>query len=444
MSKNLKRKIEATLSRWKTDPNRKPLVLKGVRQCGKTYSVLKFAQENYKNVVYLNFYERPELANVFSGSLVVDELQMRLSVWMPDLPDMIPHKTVIILDEIQQCPDARTALKFFKIDGRYDVIATGSLLGVSGYSSDITSVPVGYETLEQMVPMDFEEFLWANGISEDATALLRTCLSNEVPVPDWLHDRMRDLFRQYIVVGGMPEVVSTFVSRRNFSAVEKIQRDLLESYRADMIKYADKQFKNRIRECYDSIPAQLGRENNKKFMYSVVQKGARGREYRGALQWIEDAGMICRCYNLNITGLPLDGNAISDCFKVYTTDIGLFVAMLEKGTVKSILQGDLSSYKGAIFENAAADVFHKMGRKLYYFHKDSGLEVDFVIRWRGECVLVEAKATTGNVKSTKSILKMPSKYNVSQAIKLGDYNVGRSENNILTLPFYMAFLLTEE
>ena len=249
----------------------------------------------------------------------------------------------------------------------------------------------------------------------------------------------RSLLLQYTVVGGMPDVVQTFVDTRQMNEVLRIQRDIVRSYEDDMVKYADKKDKSHIRECFQSIPRQLSKEN-KKFQYSVVKKGSTASRYAGSLQWIEDAGIISRCYNLSITELPLDGNAENDVFKVYMKDCGLFVSMLEDGTQYDILQGNLFGYKGAIFENLIADIFAKMGRKLYYFHKDSGLEVDFVIRYQGECTLVEVKAATGNTKSTKTILKHPEKYHVHHAIKMGDYQVGRS-GQMLTLPLYMAFLL---
>lgn len=292
-----------------------------------------------------------------------------------------------------------------------------------------------------MYPLDFEEFLWANGIETPVIELLKTCLQNEKTVPEALHKRMKQLLLQYTVVGGMPDVVQTFVSTKQMDEVLQIQRDIVRSYEDDMIKYAEKKDKSRIKECFQSIPKQLSKEN-KKFQYSIVKKGSTASKYAGSLQWIEDAGIIVRCYNLSITELPLDGNAEVNTFKVYMRDCGLFVSMLEDGTQYDILQGNLHAYKGAVFENLIADIFSKMGRKLYYFHKDSGLEVDFVIRYKGECTLVEVKASTGNTKSTRTILNHPEKYHVSHAIKLGDYNVGRAEQ-ILTLPLYMAFLLKE-
>lgn len=437
----LKRKIEQKLSDWKNTENRKPLIIKGCRQCGKTFSVLDFAKKNYKHVVYLNFFENPDYASVFSGSLEVDTIVMMLSALLGSEAVFESGSTVLILDEIQDCPEARTALKFFRIDGRYDVIGTGPLLGVKGYGKEPKSIPVGSETVIDMYPLDFEEFLWANGIAVPVIDMLRKCLQKETPVPEALHGRMKQLLLQYVVIGGMPDAVQTFVDTKQMDKVLQIQRDIVRSYEDDMVKYAEKKDKSRIKECFQSIPKQLSKEN-KKFQYSVVKKGSAASKYAGSLQWIEDAGIIVRCYNLSITELPLDGNAEEDVFKVYMRDCGLFVSMLEDGTQYDILQGNLYGYKGAIFENLIADIFGKMGRKLYYFHKDSGLEVDFVIRYKGKCTLVEVKASTGNTKSTKTILLHPEKYHVSHAIKLGDYNVGRTKQ-LLTLPLYMAFLLKE-
>lgn len=437
----LKRKIEQRLQEWKRSPNRKPLLIKGCRQCGKTYSVLDFAKKNYKHVVYLNFFENPDYCSVFEGSLEIDNITMLLSALLGSEAVFEPGNTILVLDEIQECPDARTALKFFHLDGRYDVIGTGSLLGVRGYGKEPKSIPVGYETTIDMSPLDFEEFLWANGISEVVIDSLRKNIRGVTPVPVALHKKMRQLLLQYTVVGGMPDVVQTFVDTKRLDEVLNMQRDIVRSYEDDMIKYANQKDKSHILECFQSIPKQLSKEN-KKFQYSVVKKGSTASKYAGSLQWIEDAGIISRCYNLTATELPLDGNAQDDVFKVYMRDCGLFISMLEDGTQFDVLQGNLARYKGAIFENLIADMFTKMGRKLYYFHKNSGLEVDFVIRYKGECTLVEVKASSGNTKSTKTILAHPEKYHVNSAIKLGDYNVGKS-GEILTLPLYMAFLLTE-
>lgn len=437
----LKRKIEKTLLNWLNTENRNPLILKGCRQCGKTFSVLRFAQQHYKHVVYLNFFENPDYRTIFEGSLKVDDVVLMMSAFVGANVRFIPHETVIVLDEIQECPRARAALKFFKLDGRFDVLATGSLLGISGYRSEDYSVPVGYETIIDMFPLDFEEFLWANGIEDSLIALLKQCLEEERPVPEALHQRMRDLLLQYVVVGGMPHIVDQFIKEKNVAFVREEQKLLIRSFEDDMVKYAQGADKSRIRECFESIPKQLARDN-KKFQFSLIKKTARSNQYVGSLQWLEDTGLIRRCYNLTLPELPLEGNACHDKFKVYMADTGLFVGMLEDGTERDILQGDLFGYKGAIFENLVADFFIKMKRPLYYFQKDTGLEVDFVMRYKGEAVLLEVKATSGNTKSTRTILKHPEKYHVYSAIKLGDYNVGRREQ-LLTLPLYIGFLLTE-
>lgn len=445
----LKRKIEEELIAWKNDSNRKPLVIKGCRQCGKTFIVQKFAEENYANVVYLNFMQDSDYALAFEGSKRVDDIVMNLSAMIP-LSQFVANETCIIIDEIQECPAARTALKFFKMDGRYDIIATGSLLGVKGYGerrnssgneSSKTSIPVGYETIIDMYPLDFEEFLWANGISEAIIGKLTECLDSIQPVPEAIHQKMRQLILQYTVVGGMPSVVNTFVNTHNMGRVLAEQRGIVAEYEEDMVKYASDADKPRIRECFESIPRQLSKEY-KKFQYSTIRKGAKASQYTGSIQWIEDAGIITRCRNLTITELPLNGNAIDDCFKIYMADTGLFVSMLDDGTQFDIMQGNLHAYKGAIFENLVADIFTKMKRRLYYFRKDSGLEVDFVTRYKGECVLVEVKAKDGNIKSSKTILSHPEKYHVNHAIKLGDLNIGNS-GQFLTLPLYMTFLLRQ-
>ena len=436
----LKRKINRLFEEWKTQKRRKPLVVKGCRQCGKTSSVLAFANAHYRYLVYLNFFKNPDYTSIFSGSLDVDNLIMMISALAPQ-SKFVPGETVIVLDEIQECPDARTALKFFMEDGRFDVIATGSLLGVSGYGKSPRSVPVGFETVVTMYPMDFEEFLWANDIPAQVTAKLMECLESRTPVPEALHKRLMNLLLQYVVVGGMPEVVQHFVDTKQMDEVLALQRSIVASYTDDMVKYAQPADKARIRDCFESIPKQLSKEN-KKFQYSLVEKKGTAEKFAGCLQWIEDAGIIKRCYNLNTTELPLSGNADRSVFKVYMCDTGLFVSMLEEGTQADILQGNLLGYKGAIFENLAADVFTKMGRDLYYFKKDSGLEIDFVMRYKGECVIVEIKATNGNAKSMKTVLKHPENYRVNTALKFGNCNIGFSQG-ILTLPLYMMFLLTK-
>ena len=442
-----KRKIERILSQWKSKKEHKPLVIKGCRQCGKTSSVVDFANRNYKHVVYIDFHEHKEYKSFFAGALDVDTLTMTISAGIRGAR-FVAGETCLVLDEIQDCPNARASLKFFKLDGRYDVICTGSLLGVNGYRTkeeqieeENASVPVGFEQIVTMYPMDFEEWLWANGIKQQHIDYLRNCLLDETPVAEGIHMRMRELLLRYVVVGGMPEAVSTFLNTNNMNDVLDVQHGIIETYKADMLKYARQEDKPHIRECFESIPAQLAKEN-KKFQYAVIRKGARSSQYAGSLQWIEDAGIIHRCHNVAITELPLDGNAIPDVFKVYMTDIGLLISMLEEGTAWSVLQGNLLGYKGAIFENLAADILCKMGRKLYYFQKDGGLELDFLIRYKGECCTLECKARSGNAKSIQTVLKHPEHYHIMKALKFGDYHIGRN-GQLLTLPFYMMFLITE-
>lgn len=446
----LKRKIETYLAEWKKSETRKPLVIKGMRQCGKTYIVRKFANENYENVVYVNFILEPDKKSAFTGNIDVDTIILNLSAMIKG-SRFIEGKTCIILDEIQECREARTALKSFQIDGRFDIIATGSLLGVKGYgksrkkkdeSEGQDSVPVGYETVIDMYPLDFEEFLWANGISDAVIDAVRSCFESEKAVPDGIHKVMMDLLYRYIIVGGLPEVVNCFLENRNIELIYKLQRSLITEYEEDMVKYADEADKPHIRECFESIPKQLAKEN-KKFQYSVVRKGGRALQYAGSIQWLEDAGIVRRCYNTQITELPLDGNAVEDCFKVYVTDIGILVAMLDYGTQADILKGNLLGYKGAVFGNLMADFLCKSGQKLYYFHKDSGLELDFLVRLNGECVVLEVKARTGRSKSMATVLRNKDVYHVNSAIKLGQYNVGR-DGEVLTVPLYMGFLVKDK
>ena len=444
----LKRKIESVLAEWRNLESKKPLVIKGIRQCGKTYIVRKFAEENYESVIYMNFILEPDKKTAFIGNIDVDTIILNLSALIPG-SRFINGKTCIILDEIQECREARTALKSFQIDGRFDIIATGSLLGVRGYGkSDKNaengqdSIPVGYETVVEMYPLDFEEFLWANGMNDKVIDSVKSCFEKETAVPEGIHNVMMELLYRYVIVGGLPEVVNKFLETKNIELIYQVQRNLIAEYEEDMIKYADDADKARIRECFESIPKQLARDN-KKFQYSVVRKGGRSSQYIGSIQWLEDAGLVRRCYNTQITELPLEGNSIKDCFKLYTTDIGLLVAMLDYGTQADILRGNLLGYKGAIFENLMADFLCKSGQKLYYFQKESGLELDFLVRYKGECVVLEVKAKSGKAKSLKTVLKNKNVYHVNHAIKLGKYNVGRKEE-VFTIPLYMGFLIKDK
>lgn len=452
----LKRKIENVLFQWKSRKNHMPLLIMGIRQCGKTFIAQHFAAANYKTVVYINFIKQPERIEAFVGSKAVDDILFNLSTQITGVL-FTPGDTCFIFDEIQECPEARTSLKFFREDGRFDVIATGSLLGVQGYGDEkkkkhqklvgqrkpgINSIPVGSEEIVEMYPLDFEEFLWANGMSTEVIDALRKFYREETPVPAGIHVAMRRLLNLYVAVGGLPDAVNAFLSTNNINAVSKAYKSILKEYRDDMVKYAPDKDKPHIRECFNSIPKQLAKEN-KKFQYNKVKPGGRSETYLGSLQWLEDAGIACRCYNTDITGLPMEGNAKDNVFKVYMADIGLLVEMLGAGTRADIIQGNLGGFKGAIFENLMADTLHKKEQNLYYFQKDSGLELDFLVRMQGECVPLEVKAKSAKSKSSKTVLAHPEKYHVKHIIKFGDYNIGR-EGDLLTLPTYMQFLLDLE
>jgi predicted AAA+ superfamily ATPase len=452
----LRRKIEDTLTQWKNASGHKPLVIMGIRQCGKTFIVQHFATTNYKTVVYINFIKQPERINAFVGSKDVNAILLNLSAQIQGVT-FTPGDTCFIFDEIQECPEARTSLKFFKEDGRFDVIATGSLLGVQGYGDEkkkqlrkqmeqkepgINSVPVGSEDIIEMYPLDFEEFLWANGLSESVIETLRKCYREEKTIPAGIHIAMKQFLNLYVTIGGLPEPINAFLKTNNMNEVSKAYKSILKEYRDDMVKYAPDKDKPHIRECFNSIPKQLAKDN-KKFQYNKVKPGGRSDTYLGSLQWLEDAGIICRCYNTNITGLPMEGNAKDNVFKVYTADIGLLIEMLGPGVRADILQGNLGGFKGAIFENLMADTLHKKEQNLYYFQKDSGLELDFLVRMKGECVPLEVKAKTAQAKSVKTVLSHPEKYKVKHVIKFGDFNIGR-DDRLLTLPNYMQFLLDLE
>ena len=452
----LKRKIEDVLVQWKNTDGHKPLVIMGIRQCGKTFIAQHFAAANYKNVIYINFIKQPERINAFLGSKDVNDILLNLSAQIQGVT-FNAGDTCFIFDEIQECPEARTSLKFFKEDGRFDVIATGSLLGVQGYGDEkkkqhrklvgqkepgVNSVPVGSEEIIEMYPLDFEEFLWAKGINNEVIEALRRFYHEETPVPAGIHVAMKNLLNLYVSIGGLPEPINAFLKTNNMNEVSKAYKSILKEYRDDMVKYAPAKDKPHIRECFNSIPKQLAKDN-KKFQYNKVKPGGRSDTYLGSLQWLEDAGIICRCYNTDITGLPMEGNAKDNVFKVYTADIGLLIEMLGAGTRADILQGNLGGFKGAIYENLMADTLHKKAQNLYYFQKDSGLELDFLVRTNGECVPLEVKAKTAQAKSVKTVLAHPEKYHVKHIIKFGDYNIGR-DGQLLTLPNYMQFLLDLE
>ena len=442
-----KRKIINEFKSWKDSTGKKKaLVVKGMRQIGKTFSVLDFAKAEFKNVIYINFKENDSARQIFDGDLSVDRITMDISALFPK-SRFEAGKTVLVFDEIQECANARASIKPFMEDGRYDIIATGSLLGIKGYNNKKNKgIPTGFERIVYMKPMDFEEFLWAKGVSENVIDYLKKCLADKTPVSVATHNAMLRYFKEYLCVGGLPYIVDRFVLTGDMNIVYSEQRDILEEYKDDFGKHLDENENEktdlhllaRINRVFDSIPAQLAKENNK-FVYASLEKGARAEKYQAAIQWLYDCGIVNICYNLSNISEPLEGNKIDSVFKLYMQDSGLFTAMLEKGSAFKILSGELGIYKGAIFENIIADCFSKQNRPLYYFHKNSGLEIDFVTKVAGKTALIEVKATTGNTKSADTVLKNP-QYEVDICYKLSENNIGVSGNKI-TLPYYMAFLL---
>ena len=448
----LKRKVMDEIIAWKnnTITKRKALVIKGLRQIGKTYIVKEFAKRYYKNTIYINFKNNDDIKAIFEPNLDVDRIMFDLSAKMPQIK-IEPNNTLLIFDEIQECANARAALKPFVEDGRYHVIATGSLLGIRGYNKKKgKGVPVGAEHFIYMKPLDFEEFLWSKCINENVIEYLKECYKNKTKISPAVHESMLRYFKEYICVGGLPEAVNTFIKTNDMNKVYNEQRTILEEYKDDFGKHLDEEEKEetdykllaRITEVFESIPSQLAKEN-KKFQYSLIKSKGRSSEYREAIQWLKDAGIISLCFNLSSLEFPLEGNKIDNVFKIYMQDSGLFISMLEKGTAGDILYGNLKGYKGAIFENIVADAFSKMDKNLYYYHKDSGLEIDFITRLNREVTLVEVKAKSGHTKSSDYILNHYDEYNVKSLVKLGEYNIGYTDNK-LTIPYYLAFLLKDE
>ncbi|MBQ5847432.1 MAG: ATP-binding protein [Treponema sp.] len=437
----------AELEAWKNSSGKKKaLVIKGLRQIGKTYSVREFAKENYKNVIYVNFKENESAKKIFDYDLNVNRIIIDLSALFPN-SRFEEGNTVIIFDEIQECANARSSIKPFCEDGRFDIIATGSLLGIKGYNKKKgKGVPTGFERVVYMKPMDFEEFLWAKGINENVIDYIRECYETKTPVSEATHQAMLRYFKEYICVGGLPYIVDRFISTNDMNVVWQEQHDIIEEYKDDFGKHLDENeneeidfsLLGRINRVFDSIPAQLAKEN-KKFVFSTLEKKGRSEKYLPAIQWLCDFGIINLCYNLSNISDPLEGNKIDNIFKIYMQDSGLFISMLDRDCAAKILSGDLGFYKGAIFENIIADSFSKQDKKLYYFHKDSGLEIDFVSKVKDEISLIEVKSTTGNTKSANTVLKN-SQYDVNVCYKLSENNVGVVANRI-TIPYYMAFLL---
>lgn len=439
----LKRKITMELLAWKNDPEKLCLMVNGARQVGKSTTIQEFCKVHYTHFIEMNFIENEEYLQIFDGALDKNTILKQITLFFPEI-ELVPNETVIFFDEIQHCPRAITALKFLAKDERFDIIASGSMLGILYKSRsadrkamDIPSVPVGFINHIEMHSIDFEEFLWANKIKQETIDDVKNYYLSKKPVPSAMHNKLLELFREYIVVGGMPQVVQNFVIHRNFGNVIKIQRNIIEDYKKDITQYAEGNDKAKIRDCFLSIPNQLAKKY-KKFQYSVVEKGEGARKYAGAIRWLIDAKIVVRCDNLSVPELPLAGNVKDGEFKIYMRDTGLLVAMLEEGSQKNIINNDLKIYKGAIYENIIADIFTKSGKSLFYYARDNKFEIDFIERLDDVATAIEVKSGD-NTKSwsTKTIV---GKYDIKRGIKLATKNVGESDD-ILTLPIYMAMFL---
>lgn len=439
----IKRKMYKYLINWKQKKDKSALIIKGARQVGKSYLVREFGRNEYEGYIEINFLKNPLYKNIFKGDLSAEEIFKRLSAYIPNLK-IIPFKTLLFLDEIQVCAEARTAVKFLVEDGSVDVISSGSLLGLSYLEDDDknvtepTSLPVGYEEQITMYSLDFEEFLWAKGYNDDAIAYLKDFYISNKEVPKELNDKYLELFREFMIVGGMPEVVQTFIDTNNFQAASKIQGKILADYQDDISKHAKGQEKIKVRQCYDSIPKQLAKEY-KKFQYSVVEKGKTSKKYGGSIKWLCDSSLVNKCSNVNEAYIPLLAYEMDDQFKLYLNDTGLLLYLYGPETKLAILNNTLKcNSKGGIYENIISESLLKRGYKLYYYKtQNSSMEIEFVIEKNGEVIPIEVKA--GN-DSTPSLNSFINKYHPKVSYKFVNGNVGFLDGK-KTLPHYMVMFI---
>lgn len=438
MEKLLKRKIDKYLTDWKNKPDRKPLIIKGARQIGKTRSVEWFASQNYASVIEINFIEQKKYREIFNDGFEVDAILKNISLLNPELK-FIPGNTIFFFDELQACPNCATSLKFFKLDGRFDVICSGSLMGIS--YREIESNSVGYKEDYEMHSMDFEEFLWAMGYNDEFTADLLSHMLDVRPLSELQMDTLMSLFRDYVIIGGMPEVVSTYVRNKNFSGTLDIQRQLLKDYEEDITKYVEGLDKAKVKAVYNHISTFLAKEN-KRFQITKIARNARNRDYMGCVEWLADAGVVNVCYCLNQPELPLKGNYAPKMYKIYFKDTGLLIASLDEEAQEDLRANrNLGTYKGAIYENIVGDMLVKQGYRLFYYHSDRpALEMDFFIRDADSLIPVEVKANGGATASLNRLLN-DDKYNdVKYGIKLGYRNIGFN-GKFYTFPYFLTFLL---
>ncbi len=438
MDKLLKRKIDSYLAQWKINPERKPLIVKGARQIGKTRSIEWFAKNNYLSVIEINFVEQAKYKNIFDDGFSVDDIVKNISLLNPDFV-FIPKDTLFFFDELQECPSCATALKFFKLDGRFDVICSGSLMGIN--YKEIESNSVGYKEDYEMHSLDFEEFLWAKGYNEDFIDDLYGHMVELKPFTSLEMDTLFSLFRDYACLGGMPEVVATYIKNKNFSGTLALQRQLLTDYEEDITKYALGLDKAKVKAIYNNISTFLGKEN-KRFQISKIARNARNRDYMGCVEWLSDAGVVNVCYQINYPELPLKGNYDPKLYKLYFKDTGLLIASLDLEAQEDLRANkNLGTYKGAIYENIVGDMLVKQGYNLFYYHLDKpSIEMDFFLRDAGGLIPVEVKASDGPTPSLNNLLREDKYPDIRYGIKLGYKNIGFA-GKFYTFPYFLTFLL---
>lgn len=434
----LKRKIDDVLLTWKQEPDHKPLIVKGARQIGKTESIRHFAVGRYEQFIEINFALEPKYKTITADGYDVAGIIKNITLLDPS-KKFVPGKTLILFDELQEFPDIATSLKSFCADGRFDVICSGSLLGL--HYKKIHSNSVGYKSDYEMRSMDFEEFLWARGYGKDAVQDMLEHMRTLTPFNEAEISVYEKLFMDYCILGGMPAVVKSFVENGNFSGTLELQKQLLLDYEEDIRKYAEGLDQEKILSVYRHVPAQLAKEN-KKFQYSTISKSARAREYQGCVDWLKDAGVVNVCYCLNFPELPLKGNYDESKFKLYYADTGLLIASLDDEAQEDLRANrNLGVYKGALYENFAAEALVKQGYALYYYKReDSQLEEDFFVRTQQELLPLEVKANTNRSKSLSALIKNERYADIRHGLKLTKGNIGEA-GGITTFPYFCAFLL---
>lgn len=433
----MKRKILNDLMKWKENPHKKPLIIKGARQVGKTYIIREFAQEAYEDLVEINFERDLEFIDLFKKTHNPKDILQYLEVAFMD--KNFDRNTLFFMDEIQACSDALTSLKFLAESFPCDIICSGSMLGVAIANS--TSFPVGYIETWQMYPLSFMEFIEALGMKENVIQSLNDCLLNNLPVMEVLHNKMNDLFKEYMVVGGMPEVVNKYIETKSFKETLLVQRRIVSDYLNDMVKYADGSERIKVRECYQSIPLQLAKEN-KKFQYKLVKSGGNARYFDASLNWLKDSGLVNLTYRLKTISKPLEIHKESAVFKVYMADTGLLVSQFDESVIKELLNGNLGVFKGALYENIAAQILSVHERELYYFEPNTSSEIDFIIYYQGEICPLEIKAGRNTV--SKSFTNFVEKYNSQYAFRLSQKNIGTSKEKVSYVPLYMLEMLLDQ